>query len=271
MDAYDAAIRAACKQLRMPGLAQQYASVVREAEDQSLGYRPFLAAVLAQELEARHTRQVAKFLRDARFPVLKTLDEFDFSLRPELPRMTCLSLVDGAWIPAHKNCLILGGSGTGKSHLATALGYAAVQAGHRVRFTAASALAQDLAAAQGEHRLSARLKMWQRYALVIVDELGYVPLDAPAAHALFQFFADRYERGAVIVTSHLDFGRWSEVFGDAQLTTALLDRLTHHAYCWTLTGESFRFHEAKAARLGGGRGEEGAGWPGSAGAAPTRT
>ena len=237
MDAYDSAIRAACKTLRLPSIGQHYASIAREAEDQGLDYRRFLTAVLTQEVESRRSHQVAKHLREARFPVMKTLDQFDFSRRPEVPRMTCLPMADGNWITERKNCLLLGNPGTGKTHLALALGHAAIQAGHRVRFTTAMALAQDLSAANAEHRLSTRLKVWQRYALVIVDEVGYVPFEPTQAQLLFHFFADRYERGSLIVTSNLEYGRWGEMFGEATLTSALLDRLTHHAYCWTVLGQ----------------------------------
>ena len=174
------------------------------------------------------------------------MDQFDFALRPTVSRMSVLQMASGDWIAAHENCLVLGNSGTGKTPRGLALGRAAVEAGYRVRFTTALALSQELLAAQADHRLLARFKFWQRYPLVIIDELGYLPLAREQAQILFQFFAERYERGSVLVTSHWEFSRWGEVFGDPTMTTALLDRLTHHAHILSLTGDSYRFREAKA-------------------------
>ena len=190
--------------------------------------------------------RTAHHLRDAHFPMSKTLDQFDFALRPTVSRMSVLQMASGDWIAEHENCLVLGNSGTGKTHLGLALGRAAVEAGYRVRFTTALALSQELLAAQADHRLLARFKFWQRYPLVVIDELGYLPLAREQAQILFQFFAERYERGSVLVTSNLEFSRWGEVFGDPTMTTALLDRLTHHAHILSLTGDSYRFREAKA-------------------------
>ncbi len=239
-------VEAALHTLRMPGALQAYASCLREAEAAHQGYAAFLEAVLTQEVENRRQHQVAHHHRDAHFPLVKTLAAFDFSLRPALNRLTVLQMATGDWVLAKENCLILGNSGTGKSHLAMALGLATVEAGLRVRFTTALALSQDLLAAQADHHLLARFKWWQRYALVIVDELGYLPLPRDQAQMLFQFFAERYERSAVLITSNLEFGRWGEVFGDPTMTTALLDRLTHHAHVLSLTGDSYRFREAQA-------------------------
>jgi len=239
-------VEAALASLRMPGALAAYTSCLREAEAQNSGYSAFLESLLTHELESRRRHRIAHHLRDAHFPVAKALDTFDFALRPTVPRLTVLQMATGDWITNHENCLILGNSGVGKSHLATALGVAAVDADYRVRFTTALALSQDLRAAQASHHLLARLKAWQRYELVIVDELGYLPLEREAAQLLFQFFADRYERGSVVVTSNLEFSQWSAIFGDPVMTTALLDRLTHHARIFSLTGESYRFRDAKA-------------------------
>lgn len=245
-DYHHQGVEAALRLLRMPGAVHAYASCLREAEAQHQGYAAFLEALLLQEIDSRRQHQVAHHRRDAHFPLHKTLDAFDFSLRPSVNRLTVLQLATGDWVRARENCLILGNSGTGKSHLSLALGLAAVDSGLRVRFTTALTLSEDLLSAQADHHLLARLKWWHRYALVIVDELGYLPLTRDAAQMLFQFFADRYEQGSVLLTSNLEFGRWSEVFGDPTMTTALLDRLTHHAHLLSLTGESYRFREAHA-------------------------
>jgi DNA replication protein DnaC len=147
-------------------------------------------------------------------------------------------------VRARENVILLGASGTGKTHLAQAIGHAAIYAGARVRFTSAVALAQELLAAQDEHRLPRYLKSWQKTDLAIVDELGYLGL-GPGGPLLFQFFAERYESGSVLVTSNLEFSRWSEVFGDPVLTAALLDRLTHHSHILVFEGESYRFRESQ--------------------------
>lgn len=245
-DYHHQGVEAALTALRMPGALQGYASCLREAEAQNYSYAAFLEALLAQELDSRRQHRTAHHLRDAHFPLSKTLDQFDFALRPTVSRMSVLQMASGDWIAEHENCLVLGNSGTGKTHLGLALGRAAVEAGYRVRFITALALSQELLAAQAEHRLLARFKFWQRYPLVIIDELGYLPLAREQAQILFQFFAERYERGSVLVTSNLEFSRWGEVFGDPTMTTALLDRLTHHAHILSLTGDSYRFREAKA-------------------------
>lgn len=161
---------------------------------------------------------------------------------PSLDKGRVLALAEGRFSAAKENIVCVGESGTGKTHVATALGLAATYSGARVRFTTAITLAQELLAAADEHRLPRYLKGWQSAELVIVDELGYLPL-GPGAPLLFQFFAERYEAGSVIVTSNLEFSRWSEVFGDATLTAALLDRLTHHSHVLLFEGDSYRFRE----------------------------
>jgi len=173
------------------------------------------------------------------------LEEFDFTLAPSIGKEEVVCLATGEFIGARENVIFLGASGTGKTHLAQAIGQAVIYAGYRARFTTAVVLAQELLAAQDEHRLPRYLKSWQKMDLVIVDELGYLGL-GPGGPLLFQFFAERYENGSVLVTSNLEFSRWSEVFGDPVLTAALLDRLTHHSHILVFEGESYRFRESQS-------------------------
>jgi DNA replication protein DnaC len=183
-------------------------------------------------------------MRAAKFPGIKTLDGFDFSLMPSVPKAKVLSLADGHFIRQRENLLCLGPSGTGKTHLAIALGLAAIEAGFRVRFIRTVTLAQELLAAHQDVRLNRYLKTWHQFDLVIGDEFGYLEL-GPGAPLLFQFVAERYEQGSMIITSNLEFSRWGEVMGDVALTTALLDRLTHRAHILTFQGESYRFRESR--------------------------
>ena len=233
-----------CKELRLPGIRTSYAELARDALDNGISPMRFLLSCLEHESVTRKQRQLQSRMKAARFPGEKTLDSFDFSLIPELPRAKVLSLAEGSYIQQKENILCLGPSGTGKTHIAIALGISAIENGYRARFIRTVALAQELLQAQQEVRLNRYLKSWRKMDLVILDELGYIQL-GPGAPLLFQFVADRYENGSIIVTSNLDFSHWEEIFGSAALTTALLDRLTHRSHILLFRGESHRFRESK--------------------------
>lgn len=244
IQAAEALVEVYCRELKLPGMRQSFRAIAREATDQGKLPASFLAACLAHELESRRERRLATHLQQARFPVVKTLDTLDFSVLPDLPRLKVLNLAEGHFVKARENVICLGNSGTGKTHTAIALGLSAIQAGHRVRFITAMQLTQELLLAQQEMRLPRYLKTWHKIDLVIIDELGYIGL-GPGGPLLFQFCSDRYERGSLLITTNLDFSRWTEVFGDATLTAALLDRLTHHAHILLFNGESHRFRESQ--------------------------
>jgi DNA replication protein DnaC len=248
IDATQALIEVYCRELKLAGLRQTHQAVARDAANEGQSYLTFLAGCLAQEIESRKRNRLAGHLRGARFPVVKTLESFDFTALPRLPKLKVMALADGAFIRAHENVICLGSPGTGKTHIAIGLGVAAIQAGYRVRFVNAITLAQELLQAQQEYRLPRCLKSWQTFDLVILDELGYLGL-GPGGPLLFQFCADRYERGSLAITSNLDFSRWVEVFGDAALTAALLDRLTHHSHVLLFEGPSHRFQESRQQAL----------------------
>ena len=228
-----------CRELKLPGLRAAAPELARVAATHSHPYPVFLAACLERELDTRHERRLAARLAQARFPAHKTLDAFDFTVLPQLPKAQVLALANGAFVRRRENVICLGPPGTGKTHVALALGLGALQAGLRVRFVSAVTLSQELLLAQQEYRLPRYLKSWQPIDLVILDELGYLGL-GPGGPLLFQFCAERYERGSLLLTTNLEFGRWTEVFGDVTLTAALLDRLTHHAHVLSFQGASYR-------------------------------
>jgi DNA replication protein DnaC len=240
-----------CRELKLPGLRKAAPAVAREAAEQNQSYTAFLTTCLAQELASRREHRLVHRLAQARFPAPKTLESFDFLAVPDLPKAKVLTLATGAFLRAHENVICLGNPGTGKTHTAIGMALGCIQAGARVRFITAVALAQELLAAQQEYRLPRYLKSWQSIDLVVLDELGYLGL-GPGGPLLFQFCAERYERGSLLITSNLDFSRWIEVFGDPSLTAALLDRLTHHAHVLLFRGESYRFRESHDRLLEGG-------------------
>lgn len=250
-DVLTAQIKLYARELKMPGLANAFEEVSRDAHKTGRCHLESLAACLAAEVESRAEHRLASRIKTARFPSAKTFDTFDFSLVPSLEKGRVLDLGSGGFTRERENVVCLGASGTGKTHVATAIGLSAIYAGARVRFTTAVTLSQELLAAVDDHRLPRYLKSWRRADLVIVDELGYLPL-GPGAPLMFQFFAERYEAGSILVTTNLEFSRWTEVFGDATLTAALLDRLTHHSHVLVFEGESYRFRES-AKRLTGPR------------------
>lgn len=243
--AAEALVELYCRELKMPGLRAAHEGVARDATDRGHGFATYLAACLAEEIESRRQHRLATRLRQARFPDVKTLDGFDFAAIPKLSKPKVLSLAQGEFIREKMNVVCLGPSGTGKTHAAVGIGIAAIAAGYRVRFINAVTLSQELLAAQQEYRLPRYLASWRSVDLAIVDELGYLGL-GPGGPVLFQFFADRYERGkSVLITSNLDFSSWVEVFNDTALTSALLDRLCHRAEILLFIGESYRFRQSR--------------------------
>lgn len=232
------------KELKMPGLKNTYQDLIREAETQGRPYGEFLGACLAHEVQSRKENRLKARVHQARFPTIKTLDEFDFTQIPSLAKPLITTLAQGAFIKTKENIICLGNSGTGKSHIATALGVAAIAMGYKVRFISVVHLVQELLQANSEYRLPKYLKGWRNFDLVIMDELGYIGLGS-GGPLLFQFCAELYEKSSLIITTNLEFSRWTEVFDDAVLTGALLDRLTHHSHILLFEGESYRFKQSQ--------------------------
>ena len=232
-----------CKELRLPGIRQHWQSIAREASQKGMAYGEFLLACLEEEITTRHNKKMASLLKRARFPFRKTLEEFDFREISSLSKSRILQLARNEYVRRRENVVCVGKPGTGKTHIAIALGLAAVSEGYRVRFTTVMQLIQELQRAEKEYHLPKYLKQWKKYDLVICDELGYVPL-GEGGKLLFQFISTRYETGSLIITTNLDFSRWVEVFSDPALTAALLDRLTHHSNLLLFEGESYRFKES---------------------------
>jgi DNA replication protein DnaC len=179
---------------------------------------------------------------------MKDFDTFDFAAVASLPKQKVLELARGEWVEQHYNCCLIGNAGTGKTHLATALGLAVCRLGRRVRFVTAAGLATQLEEAQQQHRLDRLLGTLDRVDLLIVDELGYLSFSRAGAELLFQVFADRYERRSLLVTSNLAFSEWGSVFQGERMTAALLDRLTHRCHIFEMNGESYRFRESMKAK-----------------------
>src|SRR5258708_6308597 len=225
------------KQVRLSWMARECEAVAREAEQRGLGYLGFLQALLEGELGKRHEQQLRQRLKAAAFPYQKRLEDFDFSLVPCLSKVRLLELAQGAFLSAHDNVLLIGPSGIGKTHLLMGLGRALCLAGYRVLFRSAVTLATELEVAHKELRLPRLLTQYRRFDLVLLDELGYLPFAKPTAELLFQFFSDRYERTSVALTSNLAFAQWTQVFGNEQMTVALLDRLLHSGPMTLIEGE----------------------------------
>ncbi|HEY6373353.1 MAG TPA: IS21-like element helper ATPase IstB [Candidatus Sulfotelmatobacter sp.] len=236
------------KLLRLPTFLREYDKVARQCAEESVDYPRYLLRMTELELLDRERRACERRIHQARFPVVKSLDTFEFLALPALNKALVLELIRCEFLQRRENVLLLGNSGTGKTHLALALGLAACQRGHRVRFTTAAAMVHELMEARDEKRLLRFQKQLASYELLIVDELGFVPLSKSGAELLFEVFSQRYERGSTLVTSNLPFQEWTEVLGSERLTGALLDRLTHHVHILEMNGESYRLKQSKRKR-----------------------
>jgi len=236
------------KQLKLPTVLREYDKVARECARDGVDHPRYLLRLIELELIDRERRTVERRIRAARFPVVKSFDTFDFIAMPGLNKMLVLELARCEYILRRENIIALGNSGTGKTHVALALGLAACQKGFSVGFTTAAALVSQLLEARDERRLLKLQRDLASVKLLIIDELGYVPLSPSGAELLFETFSQRYERGSTIVTSNLPFEDWTSVLGSERLTGALLDRLTHHVSILTMNGDSYRLKESAGRR-----------------------
>ncbi|MGI8809524.1 MAG: IS21-like element helper ATPase IstB [Acidimicrobiales bacterium] len=238
-----------CRALKAPSLAAAVERLGERARAEGWSHEEFLAACLEREVASRSDHGGENRIRAARFPARKGLDDFDFDHQRSLKREVIAHLGTLDFVEARDNVVFLGPPGTGKTHLAIALGMKACQAGHRVAFATAAEWVARLGEAHALGRLHAELTRLGRIPLLVIDEVGYIPFEAEAANLFFQLVSARYERASVIVTSNKAFGRWGEVFGDAAVAGAMIDRLVHHATVVNLKGDSYRLKDRDLGRV----------------------
>lgn len=240
MDAPQVLLEHYLKQLKLPAMLREYAKLAEQCAKEGVDFQRFLLRLVEAELLERDRKATERRIKAAKFTVVKSLETFDFLAIPSLNKKLVLELARGEWITRRENVLALGNSGTGKTHIVLALGLAACQRGLQVRFTTAAALVHELIEARDEKRLLRFQKHLLRQELLIVDELGFVPLSKSGAEMLFEVFSQRYERGSTLVTSNLPFAEWTEVLG--------LERLTHHVHILEMNGDSYRLKSSKQKR-----------------------
>jgi DNA replication protein DnaC len=233
------------KQLRLPTVLREYASLAVVCREDRSDFPTYLLRLTERELLDREKRAAERRVKEARFPVVKTIDTFDFKAQPSINEPLIRELMRGEYIGQRENVLLIGNSGTGKTHLACALAFAACAQGRKVRFYTVSGLVTELLECREERRLQRLQKQLERFHLLVLDELGYVPFSRAGAELLFEIVSRAYEHHSLLVTTNLPFEEWAEVLGSERLTGALLDRLTHRCHILEANGESYRLRQAK--------------------------
>ena len=233
------------KQLRLPTILREHASVAATCAKEGCDFPTFLLRLVERELIDREKRAAQRRIKDARFPVVKTLDTFDFKAQPSINQSLVRELMTGQYVDRHENVILVGNSGTGKTHVASALAFSACMQGRRVRFHTVGDLVTELTEAREQRQLQRMLRQLERHHLIVLDEVGYVPFSQLGAELLFEVISRAYERVSLIVTTNLPFEQWTEVCGSERLTGAILDRLTHRVHILEANGESYRLRDAK--------------------------
>ena len=244
-------IRQYARQLRLPTVGGQYLQLAEEAAKQQHGHVTYLEALLAAEVEERERNAVARRIQEAKFPKVKTLEDFHFEEAPHLAAAQIRKLAEGGYLSRSEPVIFLGDTGTGKTHLATGLAVEACRQRKRVRFTTAAELVNDLIEAKNQSELNRITNRWLRYELIVIDEMAYVAMPESAVELLFQVVSGRAERAAVMVTTNLPFSEWNTMFPNARLCKAMLDRLTDQAHIIETGKESYRFRRTLEKKKGG--------------------
>ena len=238
------------KTLKLPTMIKNLEAKLRQARENKIAYEEFLLNMTEIEAQVRKENGRKRRITEACFPLLKPIESFDFQAAPDLDVRFIQELSTGTFIKEGRNVIFLGKSGTGKTHLATALGMEACMEGYRTRFVTGCGLANELIEARDEKILSRVIKRYAGYGLLIIDELGYVPFSEEGAQLIFQVLAERHEKRSVIITTNMGFGDWTQIFGDPNLTGALLDRITHKAHVINCSWESYRLKETLKSKKG---------------------
>ncbi|NIP14268.1 MAG: ATP-binding protein [Pseudomonadales bacterium] len=233
------------KQLKLPTMLREYKPIAQVCAKEDQDHIAYLLRLTERETLEREQRAAERRIRAAKFPVVKTLDTFDFTAQPGINKNLVLELMRGEYLDGHENVLLVGNPGTGKTHIATALAHAACAQGKRVRFYSVTALVTELLEARQDRQLERLLKRIEKLHVVVLDEFGYVPFSKAGAELLFEVVSRAYERQSLILTTNLPFEQWTEILGNERLTGALLDRITHRVHILEANGESYRLKDAK--------------------------